>query len=1131
MISSLSPAHAEVQKLNGLYGHTSGMDDWFGVQEFDNGLIGFCLDAGSASPTEIGDKQILTDPFAAAVYRWANINSDEDITKLSDTEAAAVSWLLRTDDIIAEATKQPNEFGYLSASATFSSNPDVVDKIDEITDWANANKFSSITLPKPSAPDSMLLQGTVGNIGLQNSDGDWLSGYPITISTTGPCSTSPSPAELTSSSSAQKVTVSATGNGTCTVKEAVNRLPGEEITIYKAQEDRYQAVSTIADPAPASKTVSVSFDMVMSFQPTVTSQADVKAVAGCGDGCTVTDVITTRADSSEGAGTWVKGTDGDPIPAIYQGAVYFLGANKPSGATVPDKAEPVVTASFTSNGPKADQRVDFRLPAGSLPGYYVFVWTFNVDAQPASLQDYFAGSMASAYNDTDELYLMDWQPLVTSQAEQSATTGCARGCTLTDEITTKADPKVGAGTWPKTATGDLAPVIYKGAVYYAGASKPSGTTVPTGADRVATASFTSNGPVTNQPVDFKLPAGSQAGYYVFVWTVGKSGQAAAVAATIRDTMTSAYDDTDETYLLPWQPAISSQAVVASVPTGGDGTCSLTDKITTSADPTIGAGTWPKKASVTWTGRVFYTGLTTASGTTVPDGAKPVATAAHTSTGPENDAAVTFDLAGEACQPGFYTFVWSTPKTALTTAAVNSSFDEPSELTLVHYPLGLQTSMVAPTFSDDTIYFSDQVVALNLPANFGDFKGIGQLAADQTTATNTLYFFPAGLAVNETNLPQAAKVCTQAVALSPTAITSTPPDQTCSNTAHRGELGTYAWQLVYAPADNSRVAPFTSDITDEAEQYTLGAEDKVTPTVITTIQAPRTVPADGQVATTDKFTVTSAPAGASVTDVLYKAVGDEPLTCADDQQIAAQTLPVTGANMSGETTPVTVDMAGGGTLGWQETLTDWNGNVLDKSECGLTSETVMYPGVSTQIQIPSTIPADRTVPVSDDWQVVGAPADAKLIDTLYKVDGSDDLTCAPNQQVASVTVAVEPGSSAGRTDPIDLTIPQAGATVGWQETLVDEAGTTLAQGLCGDKTETVTYPIPAAPPVAPPATPPSTPPAAPLPRPVEGPGVDTGGTVTGPNNSGLATGIVGLGLIGVATLLITRETRRRRHMSQ
>ncbi len=83
-----------------------------------------------------------------------------------------------------------------------------------------------------------------------------------------------------------------------------------------------------------------------------------------------------------------------------------------------------------------------------------------------------------------------------------------------------------------------------------------------------------------------------------------------------------------------------------------------------------------------------------------------------------------------------------------------------------------------------------------------------------------------------------------------------------------------------------------------------------------------------------YQVMNAPEGTLLIDVLYKAVGGQLLTCKADQQVNSQTIAVAG-DVQGETDKITVTLAPGDTIGWQETLVDKTGTVLLQSACGQT----------------------------------------------------------------------------------------------------------------------------------------------------------------------------------------------------
>ncbi|MCD4557521.1 VaFE repeat-containing surface-anchored protein [Schaalia sp. lx-100] len=196
-------------------------------------------------------------------------------------------------------------------------------------------------------------EGTIKNISVMNNDGSYVAGIPVTLRLTGPAVFKENGTDTWSGvTTSEPLTAEwvATGNGLVTAEYHYTRAR-RTLTKYGI-DGKVQDTLSYGNPGsadPEEETVSgPSWRVIFDFQPRAVSDVAGSKVV---DGVSVSDTVTVSADTAYGSGEWMV-LDGEPVPVVFEGSAYLVGQTLPErGASVPEGARPVATASFTATGP------------------------------------------------------------------------------------------------------------------------------------------------------------------------------------------------------------------------------------------------------------------------------------------------------------------------------------------------------------------------------------------------------------------------------------------------------------------------------------------------------------------------------------------------------------------------------------------------------------------------------------------------------------------------------------------------------------------------------------------------------------------------------------------------------------
>lgn len=514
--------------------------------------------------------------------------------------------------------------------------------------------------------------------------------------------------------------------------------------------------------------------------------------------------------------------------------------------------------------------------------------------------------------------------------------------------------------------------------------------------------------------------------------------------------------------LDFQPTASS-AVGSKVVSRGD---PLVDTLTVGVAP---GDAWLDAVPVTFVGTAYSTG-------SMPATTSPTAPADATVLGSTN-LTVTGPGTYSAQVPGVsdgqvVTWVWRMTKSEQTTAAQlvlrgdwSDSFGLPAETTSVRHPAAATSSVV--TIDDDgdgrIDGLADDVTLTGFPADHSSFAGGAGLVADVAEVVQTLTFFPAGVEVSEANLAQAWDLGTVTLpAVNGTYSSVGAGNFQLPRTSTGGGMpGTYVFTHSFVGDD--RVEPFTTSVTDTAEQFVLAERPM---SVTTTAQADRTVVLGDQATVWDTATVTGdIPVGATITWDLYQWAGDEP-DCTGTPIWTSAPVELMG---EGEiVSPTTLVDPIGGSLGFVATVRqpdeviifslpevgdhDDAGTVLSVGVCGEQAETL----AAGDFTVTTTAAADRKpvfgdyVTVHDVAQVTGTvPDDATITWELYTwPTGTEPICDTPIRTSQPQTLAV------GEVTSEDYLVDPVRGDLGFVEVVLGADGRELHRGTCGAASETL-----------------------------------------------------------------------------
>jgi len=214
-------------------------------------------------------------------------------------------------------------------------------------------------------------------------------------------------------------------------------------------------------------------------------------------------------------------------------------------------------------------------------------------------------------------------------------------------------------------------------------------------------------------------------------------------------------------------------------------------------------------------------------------------------------------------------------------------------------------------------------------------------------------------------------------------------------------------------------------------------------------------------------------------------------CTADQRIALVEHP-SPVTEPGEYRSPEVVVPEYGLVVWRASLmsrpADGEPQLITREACGIERETTVVVDLATRALILGSAPDPQ---LQDEAIVTGwVPPGSTLRFDAYEHPAGEPIDCAPERRAwTSGAVPVE-GGLHGRAAPLRITSDAwrptnvaAGTTIAWIAKLTDASGRPIAEGDCGDPTETIVVPeAPDAPPSTPPAPPtPPTPDTPPTPE--------------------------------------------------
>jgi hypothetical protein len=390
-------------------------------------------------------------------------------------------------------------------------------------------------------------------------------------------------------------------------------------------------------------------------------------------------------------------------------------------------------------------------------------------------------------------------------------------------------------------------------------------------------------------------------------------------------------------IFDFQPVATSNVGDAKVVEVGE---ELTDTLTVSAadDPWVTLGGDP--VDVLFEGTAYSTGTQpVAQAADVPSDAPVVGTASFIADGPGEYTATAPGLP----EGQFVTWVWREVKAnqpANLQQYIRGDWSDAyaiaEETTSVrHNTVDIDSTLTVRETKSGT-YLVDDVWTDGFPEDHTEFDGAPGFAADVKDMAHELWFFPQDVEVLDENIDQAELVGTVKLdaenGFDPTV--GSTKYVVKKDEAGNDVVGTYAARVVW-PGDD-RVAPFTSSVTDPAEQYaTLPVPLDVTTKAHSDVEL-----VEGGTATLgDTAIVTgTVPEGSTIEFDLHHWTGEEPVCTPENLVDHSEATPLDGPGEY-ESAPTVLDHVNAGSYGYVETVRNVEGQVIDRGECGEADETL------------------------------------------------------------------------------------------------------------------------------------------------------------------------------------------------
>lgn len=216
------------------------------------------------------------------------------------------------------------------------------------------------------------------------------------------------------------------GNGLVQATETVTGLPGTTMRDFTGAGTQAKLVVNSTGKAQGS---SADVEVWMDMQPIATSTAKVYLEKG--------EKFADKIHVSTTAGkptSWIR-VNGQPIPAVFDNAVYYTPGAAPDTVTIPAGLKAVGAGKATATG-YGDYDTVFSpgKDVAQQAGVYTYVVSFTKANQPAALQKYFMGNWAAPFNDKNEKSIVKYTPTPSTKIGQ------IKDGKLTDNVTMEGAP-------------------------------------------------------------------------------------------------------------------------------------------------------------------------------------------------------------------------------------------------------------------------------------------------------------------------------------------------------------------------------------------------------------------------------------------------------------------------------------------------------------------------------------------------------------------------------------------------------------------------------------------------------------------------------------------------------------------
>lgn len=404
------------------------MEQSLGVVDKVNGKNVYCIQADTLYTGTAGTWGEWTDAKTKPDAQRLAWLTDKYNGNTDDLTQAAIAGLIhqKLDPMGEEYLKGIERLGWKDGTSwdTYTK------KMNELWNEAVANTPSNL---------DMRYQYTIGqrkgtiDVGIQNGNGDFLSGITYTATLKGPAvfdQTGKNTISGTTTNSAQHVAWTATGNGKV--------MPVFNYKVPKAAKlsSPNQNLMAATDPETVSK--NIQFEVLNNFKPTIQSdQSDHRIEYGHAP----EDDLTWHVDPT--GGDWIEGATIKSTGTLY----YF--AKKPvEGRTTVKDGVKAATATVTGDRDGATSHVDassitmdpgfVKAHPGATPsslpatGWYTWVWEITPGMQDANMRQYLPANYDWSDNVLEAettLHVRSMQPTITSsvsaayKTDQSKVTG------------------------------------------------------------------------------------------------------------------------------------------------------------------------------------------------------------------------------------------------------------------------------------------------------------------------------------------------------------------------------------------------------------------------------------------------------------------------------------------------------------------------------------------------------------------------------------------------------------------------------------------------------------------------------------------------------------------------------------